>query len=260
MKNTVKTKRYFARIVIEAVTPLAIGSGNRNMISDSLVLLDVNGLPYIPATSLTGVLRHNLKLDADAKDKVFGYQKGDKGEGSRLILSSANMVGHDGKVLDGLMDKEKLNHSFYRLFDNLPVRQHVKISHKGAAMDKGKFDEQVVFKGTRFCFEIELIGDAGDDDTWKTILDEFSDPAFRIGGGTRKGFGEIKVVELRQRTLDIKESPQLEQFLAKSSNLSDPVGWWNDMKPQEIKSIDNDQWITYTLEIAPEDFSCLAQV
>jgi len=254
MENTVNAKRYFARIVIEAVTPLAIGSGNRNMISDRLVLLDVNGLPYIPATSLAGVLRHSLSLSESEIDKIFGYQKGDKGEGSRLLFSSANLVGHDGKVIDGLIKREKLSEPFYQMFENLPVRQHVKISHRGAAVDGAKFDEQVVFKGTRFCFEMELKGEESDREKWNTILDQLNDPAFRIGGGTRKGFGEIKVVEYRERRLDISPGNGLTDLLEKSSDLSDPGRWWENASPVEPKRPDNAAWINYTLELEPEDF------
>ena len=54
------THRYLARVIIEATTPLAIGSGEKNMITDQIILSDVNGLPYIPGTSLAGIIRHAL--------------------------------------------------------------------------------------------------------------------------------------------------------------------------------------------------------
>ena len=50
--------RFLARIIIEAKTPLNIGSGVKGIKSDSLVLRDINGLPFIPGTTIAGLLRH----------------------------------------------------------------------------------------------------------------------------------------------------------------------------------------------------------
>ena len=52
--------RFLARLVIESKTPLNIGSGNKSIKTDSLVLRDVNGLPFIPGTTIAGLLRHSL--------------------------------------------------------------------------------------------------------------------------------------------------------------------------------------------------------
>ena len=53
--------RYIARIVLEAETPLVVGGGNNELSTDRPVAKDANGLPYIPGTSLTGVLRQDRK-------------------------------------------------------------------------------------------------------------------------------------------------------------------------------------------------------
>ena len=140
--------RYLARIIMEAETPLAIGSDERDVMTDRLVTTDVNGLPYIPGTSLTGVLRQSLvKSGESAVDELFGYQKRDDGQGSRIILSSAQMIGKEGNVTDGIQDIDFEKDTFYENFMNLPIRQHVRMTHKGAAEPHGKFDEQVVYKG-----------------------------------------------------------------------------------------------------------------
>jgi len=51
--------RYIARIIVEAETPLAVGSDNQQEDMDSPVAKDFNGLPYIPGTALAGWLRHH---------------------------------------------------------------------------------------------------------------------------------------------------------------------------------------------------------
>ena len=68
MKKTEYTYRFLARFIIEAVTPLAVKSGDNNMLTDSLVALDVNGLPYIPGTSIAGKVRHAI---GEEKAKIF---------------------------------------------------------------------------------------------------------------------------------------------------------------------------------------------
>ena len=52
--------RFLARLIIEAKSPINIGSGNKGVKSNSNVLRDLNGLPYIPGTTLAGLLRHTV--------------------------------------------------------------------------------------------------------------------------------------------------------------------------------------------------------
>ena len=100
-----KKQIYLSRFIIETTSPFAIKSGNAGIILDSLVARDANDLPYIPATSLTGVLRSILPLDLD---HWFGIQDkdNDKSKGSQVILSDAYLMDEDGKtVLTGLRGK-----------------------------------------------------------------------------------------------------------------------------------------------------------
>ena len=46
-----------AHVTIELSTPLTIGTGNGDDLNDSTCVLDTNGLPTIPGTSLAGMLR-----------------------------------------------------------------------------------------------------------------------------------------------------------------------------------------------------------
>ncbi len=259
---TTYTHRYLVRIIMEAETPLAVGSGERDVLTNQLVATDCNGLPYIPGTALAGVLRHALEAEFGEKpvQQLLGFQgekkeKGnDDGQGSRLILSHAQMVGHEGKPVDGLIEID-WDSDFYKPFQTLPVRQHVRISHKGAGEDKGKFDEQVVYKGTRFCFEMELVsdGNSNDADAWKKMLELFQSPAFRIGGGTRKGFGNLAVVKCKTAILDLKNNADhLNSYLNKTSNLND--SFWNQYGDCKKSNNNSDGWINYELHLEPEDF------
>lgn len=251
MDNKIKyTHRYLARFIIEAATPLAVGIGDGNIMTDRLVATDVNGLPYISGNALAGVLRNAITASVDENeiDQLFGFQNKDKGLGSRLILSSAQMIGPDGIAIDGIQSVD-FNHEFYQNFTELPIRQHVRISHKGASEDRGKFDRQVVYKGTRFCFEMELVGTGDDKQIWNKLLSQFCKPGFRMGGGTRKGFGEITIPEYREKEIDLTED--LQTYINKTSGLNDSL--WNEITPVTPKPNESD-WIKYEIKLTPDDF------
>ena len=182
--------RMIARITLEATSPLAVGSGEKDIITDAPVARDVNDLPYIPGTSLMGIIRHSLK-DLKERDTIFGYpnkdQNKDKGEGSKVLISDALLLGSNQKAMDGLKNIEQ--DEYLKAFEVLPIRHHVRITEKGTGADHGKFDEQVVYKGTRFIFEMELLSETKDDENMQKLLNVISSPTFRVGSGTRNGFG-----------------------------------------------------------------------
>ncbi len=259
--------RYLAQITVEAETPLAVSNGEESLVCDLLVATDANGVPMIPGTSLCGVLRSSLAEARNEKqiiyspdiqvspiDELFGWQKPgtEKGEGSRLIISSAHIIDEDGKAVEGLLLKRKSK--YLQILEKLPVRQHCKINHRGAADTEahGKFDNQVLLKGVRFKFEIELVGDEADKPIWNELIDQLKSPAFRIGGGTRKGYGKLKIFELKKKVFDLSNSDDINGYLEKTSSLNSQLEVKIGSDIAE-KAVDGN-WIKYTLTITPDDF------
>ncbi len=248
--------RYCATILIETVSPLKIGTGETGLTVDELIVLDASGLPMIPGTSICGVLRHGL-LDAerfspDKLDDLFGFQKNSEGKGSRLIISEARMVGAEGEVMDGLYLID-LKQDFYKRISILPDRDHCRINHQGVAdrENRGKFDSQVMCKGARFVFSLELIGTSEDASCWREIINLLSSPLFRLGGGTRKGFGEIAIKETSEKIYDLANSNDLAQYIARSSRLSLPKDCGQNHGATDSQ---DETIITYTLNLQPDDF------
>ena len=157
METTDYIYRNIAQITLEAATPILVGTGCGDLITDALAVKDINGLPYLPATSIAGVLRHSLQLNEEEDRKFFGFQDKKGGQGSLVIFTDGVMVGQEGKAMDGLQASIDWKDPFYEAYQNLPVRQHVRIGDKGVTEDTGKFDNEVVYQGTRFVFEIEMI-------------------------------------------------------------------------------------------------------
>ncbi len=279
MKFSGYTHRFLARFVIEAKTPLAVGSGEKDVLTDAIVATDVNGLPYIPGTAIAGVMRHMLEdvsnQEADEYgrsliEKLFGYQETKKqketrekvqkeknekvedlSKGSEIIFTEAKILNSKGEVVDG-MKLDAANDELLKQYSELPIRQHVRINEKGVTDKAGKFDEQVVFAGTRFCFEMEMVAKNADESNFTKALEQIQSKTFRIGGGTRCGFGEIEVKELYTRSLKLKESGDLDFYLSKSSNLSKEWQGWNKLNPKNEETANG--WIKYELHLQPEDF------
>jgi CRISPR/Cas system CSM-associated protein Csm3 (group 7 of RAMP superfamily) len=239
--------RYIAKILVEAETPLRIGSGEEGINIDELVATDANGLPNIPGTTITGVLRHSFP--EKVANEIFGFQNKNIGTGSRLIVSNANFVGKDGKVIDGLevIDyTEKDQDKFYSYFKKMAIRDHAKINHFGSAEKHGKFDTQVVFKGCRFVFEIELKSSKEDEEIWNAIIHKLSSPLFRIGGGTRKGFGLLKVISMEQVFFNLQQDSN--RYLNRSSRLTIPT------QSEKFIPEQAEELIEYNLHLHADDF------
>lgn len=235
--------RTIARIVITAKTPIHIGTGDKSLVSDATVCLDANGLPYIPGTSLTGLLRQGL-------DKSLGKELFGEKEGSKVIVSDACLVFENGKVAEGLLEEMT---PFLRLYEDLPVRQHVRISHTGTAEKRGKFDEMVVFAGSRFCFEMEFLSEEDRTETFKTVAMQLFDSSFRIGGGSRRGFGVVTVNSIRYVSLCLEKDIDL--YLSKSSSLNEDAldGRWKTVEPVNAQA-GASGWKIYRIELTPQDF------
>ena len=217
--------RHIAHIIIEADTPLKVGSNASDFIQDSPIQKDWNGLPMILGTSIAGVLRKDF--DKSKVDDIFG-----KENGSKVIISNALLLDENHKVSESLL----LNKSdFLKLFDTLPIREHTAITDKGVAKEHSKFDEEVLYKGARFKFSIELI--ENDEDTFNDILNLLSSSSFRLGGGSTKGFGKFKIIEIK--TTGEYCSSSLNTIL---------------LKKFEIKNIKSTTHTSYTLNITPDDF------
>jgi CRISPR/Cas system CMR subunit Cmr4 (Cas7 group RAMP superfamily) len=222
-------KRYIAHITLEAETPLKVGSNGSDFLQDSPIQRDWNGLPMILGTSIAGVLRNSFLGD---KEDIFG-----KENGSKLIVSNALLVDEDNKVNEKLLLKKS---PFLQLFDTLPIREHTAINDKGVAKEHSKFDEEVVYKGSRFKFSLEFIED--DEKLFTSILDQLASPSFRLGGGSTKGFGKFKVYQIEMDSFDIDGYKSVSSSL--NSNLK------NSYQPE----ITQDSYTVYTLEIKPDDF------
>jgi len=226
------TKRYIAQITLEADTPLKVGSASSDFMKDSPIQKDWNGLPMILGTSIAGVLRKDFEGDVS---EVFGDENG-----SKVIFSNALLLDENLKVNEGLLlSKSK----FLEIFENLPQREHTAIIHKGVAKEHSKFDEEVLYKGSRFKFSIEILEDKKALDDLLVLLQS---PSFRLGGGSTTGFGKFKILSIETITVDTVD---------KLANYSSSLNQNSQNSRVDLSTINKAKnHIIYTLKIKPDDF------
>ena len=197
-------KSIISNIIIEMTTPLNVGSSDIDFLLDSPVQRDWNGLSMILGSSISGAIRskfikneemYSLFGDDIEEQKQILPNKSEKDvKGSRIVISNALLCDENMQVCEELLLENKSE--FLNYFRELPVRDHNRINDKGVVEDSGKFDEEIVFKGTRFKFRIEIFS------TEENLKDELMDiifilrsETFRLGGGATKGFGAVRVLD-----------------------------------------------------------------
>lgn len=246
--------KYIARFLLEAETPLFVGSGSSTLLKDALVQKDANGFPMIQGTSIAGVLRHSFLKSPESTRlaDIFGDSKGrDIGTGSLLKVSPAMMMLDNQNVSEGLILEDKWD-AIRTQFEYLPVRQHVRINEKGVAENNGLFDNEVIFKGTRFVFELELTDLTGDfNEDWKALIGIVKSPEFRIGAGTRNGYGSLKVLKIQERKFDLKT--ELVNYLEFSPSFKG-IDWSKEDGSEPIKEKGLQSKTHYSLKLTPDPF------
>lgn len=222
---------HLARVTLEAVTPLSISTGSPDNVFDTALVRDANGLPALPGSALAGVLRH-LWVSThgeDSANELFGYQKGNDAQRSRLTVSWGALLDSNGQAAEGLFLGDRQS----RLYDDLyakvleqiddPVfRDRVRLSHKGAAANTGKFDRAVLPAGNRFALELRVWSDSADEPHWPQLLHLFAHPGFRLGGATRAGLGRMRCHSVHERRFDLRQAADREVFVSLSREMTNP--------------------------------------
>ncbi len=173
-------RRYFSFDIV-LVSSLSLGSGlNEN--TDSDVLLDSRDKPYIPATSIAGVLAS--RLGKEDKERLCG-KISDNGENkqSHVIFYDALYAGESEPVIS--------------------VRNSVHLIDK-VGEDGAKFDFEIVESGVRFRTYIELDDSVSADDEklFLSQLAALNSGILRFGHKTTRGYGQVRLENVRRLAFD----------------------------------------------------------
>lgn len=186
--------------VLTLKTPLLIGSGrDRDDITDISVLRNKGGQPFIPGTSLAGVLRHLM----DTWDKGA----------AKLLFGSSDDFG-DGLQSSICIDDVLLDDAAITVRDGVSIDEYT-----GVAKDRAKYDYEVVERGAKGTFTMtwQLRQKVVDDlPKWKTFLDDVVKQlayGIRIGAMTSKGFGCVCLENAKIHLYDFSQYDDVKAWL-----------------------------------------------
>ena len=191
-------EKKYLKICFTLTSPLGVGAGKAD-ITDRDIIRNSAGIPYIPATSIAGVLRERLEERADIDD-VFGYVtiagEGDpeaaKARESRIVFYDANPN-----------------------TDDLPVtvRDSVALDEYKTAKKGSKFDMEVLEPGVSFVTYVEQsIYDRNEPDYTEWIAAAFHS-GVKFGGKATRGYGEIRVDSVRKVAFALDSPQETERWL-----------------------------------------------
>lgn len=182
------------------ISPLIIGGGE-NEECDIDVIKDKQGIPFIPATSFIGVLRHFIKSDEINEDSLknfWGYSEDENTFGSTVSCSDLVLTSDS----------------------NIVIRDGVKIDNNtGRAKDQGKYDYEVVEPGAEF--NLNLIADYMDETQKRfaekmlgTIIHILSNEEINLGSKTNNGLGKIKLTQRKVYDYDFSNKKKVYAWLS----------------------------------------------
>ncbi len=173
---------------------LHIGGSNKEFVTEDGKQREVaalarwhDGKPFIPASSLKGVLRAALKQAGEDEKAVFGEgseHERDKGYAARLWLDHA-VLETEGAPPSNLSNDTSAPGAFHA--------RHVALdAATGAAMDHKLFTREMVAAGATFGFSATWFGDADKLDTLAPLFAILRD-GIVVGAGTSKGNGRASL-------------------------------------------------------------------
>lgn len=172
----------YYRMRFRLVSPLSVGSGE-HVHTDSDVLLDSRGKPFIPASALAGVIRHECERANGAQPGMFG-------------CIGAESLDSRVRFYDALSESETAP---------VTIRDMVALRHK-VGIDGAKFDREAVETGADFVtlFELRDVSE-GDTAMFLNALSALDAGHLRIGSKTARGYGQIKITELKKAAFSLPE-------------------------------------------------------
>lgn len=192
---------------LELESPLMIGSG-QDEFADIEVMKDKKGTPFIPATSLTGVLRHyfeeNISNKNDPNFECFW--------------------GTPKKTSNAEEEKEEFQSSFicrdlHTDDAKIRIRDGVKIDPRTqTALDEAKYDFEVIEKGAKFdlFWEVTLRKNNSKgiyDRILASLIEALENGTISIGAKTNSGFGKCKLTNLQIFDFDFSSPKDVLKWL-----------------------------------------------
>ncbi len=196
-------KKVYYQLKMIQKSPLRVGNGDAE-VTDSDLMLDGRGFPFIPGSSIAGVLReqYGKVLSASKKDvdMLFGYIDGEILKDSRLIVSDA-VVSEDCTKDDFMIS----------------IRDGIGLDEWGSTISGHKYDFQVVETKKAYTAILEW---SGEEAAYLTeikngldiLMQAVSAEGLLLGARTTRGYGSM-AVEVRKKEFVFSEEGNGEEVV-----------------------------------------------
>lgn len=242
MKNKI-TKRIFVKGKLVALSPLQIGSGDSDII-DVEILRDFQSKPFIPSTTISGVLRH-LSMNSDQVKGVNGENEGllkqfwgnheYLQEKEETISFTSSITFDDSKIISEYL---------IALRDNMSID-----GETGTAKEKAKFNSEILEPDAIFCFQCELeLREYEETEFFEKILYSLielleSGEVF-LGAKSNNGFGQVRLEETQICIFDYSKKSDARSWLDKefkftnfNSTMVNTFGLLEEIRKKKISII-----------------------
>lgn len=204
------------RIKFRLESPLIIGAG-RNIDTDNDIIVDGAGIPFIPGTAIAGVIRSLAESEAGRGNfseeevrRYFGFVP-DVEEAKTIKNPKTSRI----IFYDGCLEKPRDDNG--KSLFHISRRDFVALDEWKTAKKGAKFDMQILEPGIDFVTYIEQnTFDKGDKDFLDDIAYWWNSGSVRFGAKTMRGFGDIKVKEIRKLTIDMTKPEAVNNWLDKT--------------------------------------------
>lgn len=196
------------RIVIPRA--LHIGTGQASLLTDAAIRRDREGQPYIPGSTLAGLLRSTAEdfaphlcsnIDGTIR-RLFGRKRED--DPRRVDTGASRLLVEDARICESLQL-------------DIEIRDYVGIDRqRAAARPHLKYDREVAPSNTSYAFELSLEEPLTEDARLLlAVLDFWSVCGVQLGARTTTGLGEARIdgESLKFYGLNFKQREILRSFL-----------------------------------------------
>lgn len=269
MKN-IRRIRAVSRVTIEFLSPCCLGRGKESKDTDLPFITDANGLPVLPGSSIAGVLRAALlrylelekgKTPDEAQtyvDTWFGTSANiQKGHASRVSVTWAHIHDEHDQPVEGTL-LQNTPSEFLRQLSAGDIRDHVRLDHRGTAEENGKFDQQVLFAGSRFTFDLEIASPSAEKtetlEVQKCLLRLLHDQTVRLGAHTRAGLGQFRIQRCQKGVFDLGQQDEFTRYCKHPVALNKPTNALELLSLKDLRPAFQQAQVVYELTLSPSSF------
>ena len=209
-------RRLYARSQWRLCSAAHFGGDETNR-ADMSLLRDADENLFIPGASIAGAARSFLARQYLAWPQ-YSHKDGIKNEPQELkrLFGGAQQAStvEDSDTMSALIVADAHCEQA-----TTSIRDGVRVANEsGSAVDKAKFDVEVVERGTEFELNLECIIRHGDDsdalvELFLLILQAFQQGNIRLGARTRRGYGKGKVESWKVRDLQMNNPEDVMAWL-----------------------------------------------